>query len=260
MMEGGAWYTGYGCQLGGTATAGDSLTVIDELIFKKKRVAFDELIAATSANWEGHEDLRQLCINGVPKYGNDNDIADSNVAFVMDTWYDAIDWVNKQADLIPPYGGQFRGVILVGNGATGFGAVVGATPDGRKNPDPLSDTMSPVQGRDTNGTTAVMKSVGKMPSHRFTMGVTLNQRLNPQLLATERDVENFVAYIRGAEELGVYHAQYNIISSEVLRKAKAEPEKYKDLMVRVASYCSYFVELDEKTQDDIINRTEHMRF
>jgi formate C-acetyltransferase len=116
--------------------------------------------------------------------------------------------------------------------------------------------MSPVQGADKNGPTAVIKSVSKMPSHRFCMGTALNQRLSPQLVATDRDLDRFVAFLRTCEELGVFHIQFNVVTSDYLRKALKNPEKYQDLMVRVASYVAYFCELDRATQLDIINRTE----
>jgi len=257
IINGGAWYSSYGLFIGGAATAGDSLAAIDDLIYRKKRVTLDELQAAIKDNWEGHDELRQMVKNEAPKYGNDIDNADDYTTFVLNTWYDGVDWLNKNNDLLPAVGGRYRGAILIGNGAVGMGAQVAASADGRKHPDAISDTLSPVQGVDVNGTTAVLKSVSKMPAHRYEMGTALNQRLSPQMLETDRDIDNFVAYLRTMEELGVYHAQFNIITSKVLRQAMKEPEKYKDLLVRVASYVSYFVELDTETKIDIINRTEH---
>ena len=121
----------------------------------------------------------------------------------------------------------------------------------------LADTLSPVQGMDRNGPTAVVKSVSKLPTQRFAMGGPINLRLSPQLLATERDLDNFVSLLRVVEKLGVFHVQFNVISTDVLRKAMKEPENYRDLLVRVASYCVYFVEITEEQQLDIISRTEH---
>jgi formate C-acetyltransferase len=116
--------------------------------------------------------------------------------------------------------------------------------------------MSPVQGMDKNGPTAVIKSAAKLPIHRFALGGPLNLRLSPQLVATERDVNNLMAFLRAIEDEGIYHIQFNIISSESLRKAMKEPENYRDLMVRVASFTVYFVDLTAEQQMDIINRTE----
>jgi formate C-acetyltransferase len=117
--------------------------------------------------------------------------------------------------------------------------------------------MSPVQGMDKNGPTAVIKSASKLPTHRFALGGPINLRLSPQLVATERDIDNLMSFLRAIEEEGVYQVQFNIISSEILRKAMKEPEKYRDLMVRVASFTVYFVDLTREQQLDIINRTEH---
>jgi len=256
VIEGGAWWTKYGILMAGVADTADSLTAIDKLIYQDKKVTWDELLMALKANWDGHEDLRQLCVNWVPKYGNDEDYADEAAAFVMDTWYDVIDWANTQKSLLPPFGGEFTGSIIIGNGPVGFGQNTMALPNGRKYPNPLADTMSPVQGADRNGPTAVIKSVSKMPAHRFCMGTALNQRLNPQLVATDHDLDRFVAFLRTCEELGVFHIQFNVVTSDYLKKALENPEEYRDLMVRVASYVAYFCELDRATQLDIINRTE----
>ncbi len=258
MMEGGAWHTLYGVLIACMADAADSLTVIDKLIYRDRKITWDELLTALKANWKGYEDLRQLCINGVPKYGNDDDYADDFASFVMDTWADTIDWGNTQKDLLPPYGGKFTNATIVGNGPVAMGANVWALPNGHIHPRALADTSSPVQGVDKKGMTAVAKSVGKLPTHRFTMGTSLNMRLSPQLLATDRDVDNFVAFLRTVEELGVFHIQFNVISSATLRKAMREPEKYRDLMVRVAGYSAYFINLTREVQDDIIRRTDQV--
>ncbi|HXY74361.1 MAG TPA: pyruvate formate lyase family protein, partial [Dehalococcoidales bacterium] len=256
LIQGGAWETRYGSYVLGLADAGDSLGVIDRLIFRDKKITWDELLTALKANWKGYEDLRQLCINGVPKYGNDDDAADSWVAFVMDTYADAIDWLNTQKELLPRCGGHFVGAGVAGTVTVDLGAPVGALPNGHFVSKPLADTLSPSQGIDKKGPTAVIKSVSKLPMHRLAMGNVLNQRLSPQMVATDRDLDNFIAYLRAAEEMGIYEIQFNILSSDVLRKAMKEPDNYRDLMVRVASYCSYFVELDPVTQLDIIARSE----
>jgi pyruvate formate-lyase/glycerol dehydratase family glycyl radical enzyme len=254
--HGGSWYTSYGLWLAGLADTADSLTVIDKLIYRDKKVNWEQLLDAIKANWKGYEDLRQLCINGVPKYGNDIDFPDQWAAWIMDTWCDSVDWLNTRKDWIPAHGGTYISGTIIGIGTIGFGYQVGSLPNGHIHPKPLADTISPVQGVDKNGPTAVIKSVSKLPAHRFTVGTCLNQRLSPQLLATDRDLDNFIAFLRTCEEIGVYHIQFNVISADLLRKAMRDPENYKDLMVRVASYCSYFVELAEAQQLDIINRTE----
>ena len=256
LIEGGCWNTSFGLMLAGSANVGDSLGVIDTLVYKEHKITMDELLKALNDNWEGHENLRQMCINDVPKYGNDNDYADAWVATAQNIWYDAIDEANKHRDYFPSYGGYFRGGSCLGNSAVSTGAAVGALPDGFKKGSPMADAMSPTQGRDVEGTTAVLKSQSKLPSQRFEMGTLLNQRLTPQLVATEEDLDRFVNYLRAFEALGDYHVQFNIIDGKTLRAAIKEPEKYKDLLVRVASYVAYFVEIDPVGQMDIIHRTE----
>jgi pyruvate formate-lyase/glycerol dehydratase family glycyl radical enzyme len=257
LAQGGAWYTTYGIYLSGLADTADSLGIIDKLIFHEKKITWDQLLEALKANWKGFEALRQLCLNGVPKYGNDNDFADDWAVWVMDTWYDIVDWINTQKDLIPKAGGQYTGAGIIGQNNVTFGPWIGALPNGHINPEPHADCISPSPGVDRNGPTAVIKSVGKLPTHRFAMGGLLNLRLSPQMVATDRDIDNFVAFIRAIEELGIYHTQFNVVSSKLLRQAMDYPEKYRDLLVRVASYCAYFTELTREQQLDIIKRTEH---
>jgi len=256
ITRGGAWYTVYGFLLASIADAADSLGAIDKLIYRDKKITWDQLIEAVRANWEGHENIRQLCVNGVPKYGNDDDYADGWAIWVADVWADLIDWLNTRKDLIPKWGGRYLAGGLVAIASTQFGELVGATPNGRKHPLPVADTCSPVQGADRNGPSAVVKSFSKLPTHRWALGGLINLRLNPNLFAADADIEKFAAFIRACEELGLYHVQFNIISAELLRNAVKEPEKHRDLLVRVASYVAYFVELSPNQQMDIINRTE----
>jgi len=256
LIQGGCWNTSFGLMLAGSANTGDSMSVIDTLVFKDKKYTMDELITALDADWVGYENMRQTCINDVPKYGNDDDYADGWVSTVQNIWYDAIDRCNLNRANFPEYGGYFRGASCLGNAAVSAGFAVGALPDGFKKGTPMADAMSPTQGRDVKGTTAVLKSMSKLPSSRFEMGTLLNQRLTPQILTTDEDVERFVDYLRTFEALGDYHVQFNVIDGKTLRAAMKEPEKYKDLLVRVASYVSYFIEIDPVGQMDIINRTE----
>jgi formate C-acetyltransferase len=257
ITQGGAWYTLYGLLLAGLADTADSLGVIDKLIYQERKVSWEQLHKALEANWQGHEHLRQLCINGVPKYGNDKDYADDWAVWVVNVWADLIDWLNTRNDFIPSWGGKYLGGGLVAVASTQFGELVGATCNGREHPKPLADTCSPVQGCDRNGPTAVARSFSKLPTQRWALCGMINLRLSPELFMTEADLDGFVAFVRACEELGIYHVQFNVISSDLLRAAIAEPEKYKDLMVRVASYIAYFVELNPEQQMDIINRTEH---
>jgi formate C-acetyltransferase len=257
VLQGGTWYTTYAMYLVGLADSADSLGVIDKLIYRDKKITWDQLLEAVKANWKGYENLRQLCINDAPKYGNDNDYADEWAAWVMDTWQNSIDWINTQKDLLPFWGGKWLGKTAIGNMNVDHGKLVGGLPNGHMNPNPVADAVSPAQGMDRNGPTAVIKSVSKLPKHRLAGGGPINLRISPQLLATDRDIDNFVSFIRTIEELGIYHVQFNVISSDILRKAMKDPDNYRDLMVRVGSFVSYFVSLAEEQQWDIINRTEH---
>jgi pyruvate formate-lyase/glycerol dehydratase family glycyl radical enzyme len=259
ITQGGALYAYYGLFLAGVADTADSLAVIDKLIYRDKKITWDQLLDAIKANWKGYEALRQLCINSVPKYGNDNDFADDWAAWVMDTWYDSVDWINIQKDLLPYWGGKYVGATMIAVNNVLYGQMVSALPNGKIHPRPIADTLSPVQGMDKNGPSAVIKSVSKLPTHRFALGGPINLRLNPQLLATEKDLDNFVAFLRTAEEWGIYHMQFNVVSSDLLRMAMKEPENYRDLLVRAGSYCAYFVELAKEQQLDVINRTEQQQ-
>jgi formate C-acetyltransferase len=140
-----------------------------------------------------------------------------------------------------------------------FGSVTGATPDGRHAGKPLSEGISPVQGADRQGPTAVIKSAAKI-DHARTGGTLLNMKFTPQLLERDQDLENLVHLIRTYFKLGGHHIQFNVVRAETLRAAKADPQQYRDLIVRVAGYSDYFCDLSETLQDEIISRTEHTSF
>lgn len=257
MCEGGAWYTAYTLWFPGIATAADALTSIDTLVFKEKKVSWDELIKALDADWEGYEELLAYDINRIPKYGNDDDYADESACYLMNTWCDIVDEMNLRNDMIPEQGGQYISSTIVGPPTAGMGASVGALPGGHRKGQALSDTSSPVQGMDTHGPTASVRSNAKLPQHRMSMGNCMNQRMSPQMLATDEDVEKFTYYIMGINDNSVAEIQFNVISSEVLKKAMADPQSYRDLLVRVASYQAYFITMNPACQLDIINRTEY---
>ncbi len=259
IVEGGAWFSHFGVFMAGLADTADSLTVIDKLIYRDKAVVWDQMLEAIHDNWEGHEDLRQLCVNGAPKYGNDDDYADTWAIWVMDTWYDCLDEINNRRDSAPRAfpEGLYLGAGMIGQSNVIFGPVIGALPNGRANPQPIAECNSPFPGVDRNGPSAVVKSMSKLPTQRFALGGLLNLRISAQQVASDDDIEKFVAFLRAIEELGIYQTQFNVVSSDLLRKAMKDPEKYRDLLVRVASYMAYYVELTEEMQLDIISRTEH---
>ncbi len=260
LTDGGAWYTACGIWLTGAPDVGDALGVIDTLIYRQKKITWDHLLQAMKDNWKGHEDLRQLCVNGAPKYGNDNDYADDWVAFAMETWCDAVDWINTQPNLIPRGVKRYHGGIASSTTGAVMGSIVGALPHGHFASTPLADTLSASQGMDKKGPTACVKSQAKLPTHRFSQGTMLNLRLNPQMVAGEANLQRFVSLVRAADELGVYGIQFNIVTADLLRKAMKEPEKYKGLLVRVGSYIAYFTELHQLCQEDIIRRTEQVNW
>lgn len=156
-------------------------------------------------------------------------------------------------------GGLFRVNLLPTTVHVYFGSVMGATPDGRKAGEPLSEGISPVQGADRHSPTAVLKSAAKI-DHLRTGGTLLNQKFTPQLLANEHGIEKTARLIRTYFRMDGHHIQFNVVTAETLRKAQREPEKYRDLIVRVAGYSDYFVDLSPKLQEEIIRRTEHQIF
>lgn len=260
ICEGGCWYTTYGMWFAGIGQAADALTSIDTLIFREKRISWDTLLDVLNHNWDGYEELYFYDINKVPKYGNDDSYADEQAAFIMDSWCDAIEKMNQDLSLIPKAGGKYICSSIVATSPTGLGLNVGALPGGRKAETPLSDTSSPEHGRDRQGPSAVICSNARLPQARNAMGNCLNQRLSPQMLESEEDVQKFVTFVETARDLGLAEIQFNVISSKVLRKAMKEPENYRDLLVRTASYSAYFVDMNENCQLDIIDRTEQTKW
>lgn len=256
-MDGGCWLTEYGLHLGGTADVGNSIAAVGQMIYRDKKYTWDELLQALDDNWEGHEEMRQDFINNAPKFGNDDDFADECTAFPLNCWIDAVEWVNTQKEYIPSIGGTFCHGTVNGNTHIALGMNVGALPSGRRKGEPTADTTSPYPGTDTNGAVAVFNSMSKLPIERMTVGAALNQRLDPSLFWSEEDLDRLEAYIRTFNDDEVEMVQFNCVSTETLKAAMKEPDKYRDLVVRVATYCSYFTELSETTQLQIISRTEH---
>jgi pyruvate formate-lyase/glycerol dehydratase family glycyl radical enzyme len=251
--NGGARYNTNYIQGVGLGTITDSLTAIKYNVFDKKHITMKELLTALKDNYEGHENLRQRMINKTPKYGNDNEYADDIMRLIFEAYFDAVDGRPNTK------GGRYHIDLLPTTVHIYFGRVLGATPDGRKAEEPQSEGISPVQGADRNGPTAVIKSVAKM-DHARTGGTLLNQKFTPQLLADDEGIDKLAHLIRSFFKLDGHHVQFNVISADTLRDAQRYPEKYRDLIVRVAGYSDYFVDLDEDLQNEIIKRTEHQYF
>ncbi len=251
--NGGARYNSSYIQGVGTGTITDSLSAIKQTVFEEKRIGKKELIDMLSKNFEGYELKRQFLINKTHKYGNDDDYADSLMKEVFEEFF-------KNIDGRPTYkGGQFRINMLPTTVHVYFGSKIGATPDGRKAFEPISEGISPVQGMDRKGPTAVLKSAAKM-DHIKTGGTLLNLKFTPDLLKDEKGLNAVIKLIRTYFKLDGHHVQFNVVSADTLRDAKKHPEKYGDLIVRVAGYSDYFCHLNEKLQDEIIKRTEHESF
>jgi formate C-acetyltransferase len=231
----------------------DSLAAIRAHVFEKRDVAMGELLDALAANFEGHEKLRLRLWNKSPKYGNDDDTADAILADVFNAFYDE---VNGRPNT---KGGAYRVNYLSTTCHVYFGSVTGASPDGRRAGEPLSDGISPVQGADRRGPTAVICSAAKM-DHLRTGGTLLNQKFSPQLLEAAGGLEKLAHLVRAYFRLDGHHIQFNVITAETLRAAQANPEKYRDLIVRVAGYSDFFCDLTPSLQNEIIARTEHLDF
>ena len=236
----------------GPVTTGDSLAAIDKVVFEDRTLSMEQLIEALKEDFEGKEDLRQMLINRAPKFGNDNDRVDGLCNEVLKIFCDTLRKYKNMRN------GPFIGGLYYLTANIPFGKRTAATPDGRKSGEPLNDGgISPVHGRDKAGFTAVAKSIGKLDNQRVPHGLILNQRLHPTLLEGEEKLRTFSHYITTFMDLGGWHTQFNIITSDKLREAQTEPENYRDLVIRVAGYSAYFTQLEKEVQNDIIERTEH---
>lgn len=246
---GGARYNTSYIQGVGLGSITDSLAAIKYHVYDKKTCSMKELLSALRDNFESHEKFHSELLNNTPKYGNDEDYADSIIRKVFESYFELIDGRPNTK------GGHFRVNLLPTTCHVYFGSVIGALPDGRLAGKPLSEGISPVQGADRKGPTAVVKSAGKI-DHIRTGGTLLNQKFTPQVLEDEDGRRKLMHLIRGYFRMDGHHIQFNVIGAETLRKAQANPEEYRDLIVRVAGYSDYFVDLTPELQEEIITRTE----
>ncbi|MCW4051836.1 MAG: glycyl radical protein [Candidatus Bathyarchaeota archaeon] len=248
--DGGARYNTTYIQGVGLGTLVDSLSALKCHLFDKKKLTLEKLLELLGKNFEGDEKIRRMLLNKTPKYGNDDDYADSIAQMLFNTYFDVLDGRPNTK------GGKYHVNLLPTTVHIYFGRVTGATPNGRKAGEPLSEGISPTQGADTSGPTAVFKSAAKI-DHTKTGGTLLNQKLMPQLLSNETGINKLAHLVRTYFKLGGHHIQLNVVDAETLRNAQKTPEKYKDLIVRVAGYSDYFVDIGKELQDEIISRTEH---
>ena len=247
--DGGARYNTSYIQGVGLGSITDCLTAVKYHIFDKRDMSMAELLASLRDNFEGDGSLRNKLLNETPKYGNDDDYADSLAREVFEAFFEVVDGRPNTK------GGHFRINLLPTTCHVYFGSVIGAMPDGRKNGEPLSEGISPVQGADRHGPTAVLKSAAKI-DHLRTGGTLLNQKFTPQVLADDDGLDKLAHLIRAYFKMDGHHIQFNVVTADTLRKAQETPEKYRDLIVRVAGYSDYFVDLGTDLQNEIIKRTE----
>jgi formate C-acetyltransferase len=263
LIEGGAVYSADGGPTCGTITAGDSLSAIDYAVFDKKLITGEQLLHALNTNFEDTsttptgEEIRQLLTNKTPKFGNDDDKADKwseQIADFIGSSY-RNDFKNSRYGKGPvPCCYSYSQSPVTGNVA--FGAAVGATPNGRKAGKPVNNGMSPCNGAEKKGATAAINSVGKMPSIWFQKGAILNMRLGKGILTSSEGRDRVTGLIKVLFKKLGQQIQFNVVDNETLIDAKAHPENYRDLLVRVSGYSTLFTPLDPRCQDDLIERME----
>jgi pyruvate formate-lyase/glycerol dehydratase family glycyl radical enzyme len=248
---GGAKYNSFGGTATGLATVADSLTAIKYMVFDKKLCTAKELYAAVMANWAGHELLRQQILSKVPHYGNDDSYADEQMKWLCDIYHESC---------LECYSTRARYYKAGLYGAANHimqGSHTWATFDGRKTGEALADGTSPAQGRDKNGPTSVFNSTCCFEHGQFMDGIALNLRIHPNTLKTAQARNSLRDMTRAYFEKDGLEVQYNVVSSEVMRAAQKDPNSYRDLVVRIAGYSAYFIELTTALQNDVISRTEN---
>ena len=249
--DGGARYNTSYIQGVGLGSITDSLSAVKYHVFDRKNISMNDLLNSLKGNFEENDELRNILLNDTPKYGNDDDYADEIMQQVFEKFFSAVDGRPNTK------GGKFRINLLPTTVHVYFGSVVGTMPDGKLAGQPLAEGISPVQGMDVNGPTAVIKSAAKIDQIR-TGGTLLNQKFIPQVLQTDESLDKLAQLIRAYFALDGHHIQFNVVNAETLRDAQKHPEKYRDLIVRVAGYSDYFVDLGEELQNEIITRTEQI--
>ena len=247
---GGARYNSSYIQGVGLGSVTDMLTALKYHVYDREALSPDTFLDILKQDFGGHEEIRSELLYNTPKYGNDDDYADEEATRVFELFYEAVDGR-------PTFrGGAFRINLLPTTSHVYFGSVMIASPDGRHAGQPLSEGISPVQGMDRKGPTAVLNSAAKI-DHSLTGGTLLNQKFSPGFFADQQGIGKLVRLIRGYFLMGGHHIQFNVVSAETLREAQRHPENYQDLIVRVAGYSDYFNDLGEDLQNEIIRRTAH---
>ena len=251
VSEGGAKYNSYGGTATGLATTADSLTALKYIVYDKKIATREEFLQAILDNWEGHEELRQRVLHQVPHYGNNDPYADMEMKYVMDLYYNitrAFSTCRCTTYKCGTFGASDHVVQ---------GEITWATPDGRKTGEPIADACSPGQGRDVCGPTGVFNSAVNFEHGHYLDGMALNLKIHPTSLRADDGITKLEDMTRTYFNNGGMEIQYNVVDAETLRKAQAHPENYHNLVVRIAGFSAYFVDMTEAMQNDIISRAEH---
>jgi formate C-acetyltransferase len=250
VVDGGAKYNSYGGAAVGLATLADSLTTIKYMVFDKKRISGKDLLEAVLADWEGYEPLRQQILTEVPHFGNADPYADEEYQFVVELYMEICrECYSTRAEVYK------AGLYGAADHVT-QGYYTWATPDGRKAGEPIADAASPGQGRDKNGPTAVFRSALCFDHEGLQAGMALNMRMHPSVLSNDEGAHKLRDMTRIYFENGGLEVQYNVVDTTTLREAQSHPEEYRDLVVRIAGFSAYFIELDRDMQNDIISRNE----
>ena len=251
--SGGARYNTTYIQCTGLGTITDCFSTLKKHVFEDKKFTMDELLNAVAHNFDGNEKMRQFIMNRTPFFGNDDDYADQIAVKVYDDLVEAIEGHPNTR------GGKTQLNMLSTTCHNYFGSVCGASVNGRLAHFAISDGTSPAHGADTNGPTAVIKSLGKLDQTK-SGGTLLNVRFVPTLLKRDEDLKKLVSLIRAYFAMGGHHIQFNIVDTQTLLDAQQQPDDYKDLLVRVAGYSDYFNDMTEQLQNEIIARTENEEF
>ncbi len=250
IMGGALFNNGPGIETTGVADLADSMAAVKKLVYEERVFTMDQLVSMLDKNFEGYETQRQILIDRAPKYGNGDAYVDDIAKEMMD-FVAAITGFYKNA-----LGYHFNTGNVPATANVPHGEVTWALPSGRKAGTPLADGISPYTGYDKNGPTSILRSVCKLDVTKVACGNLLNMKFSPALLNSEQDKRNFIAMLRTEGRLGGYHVQFNVVSNETLKDAQKHPENYGDLLVRVAGYSAYFVDLRPDVQQAIIDRTE----
>jgi formate C-acetyltransferase len=249
VMEGGAKYNSTGDSGVGIGNVADSLNIIRHCVFEKKVCTARQMYDALMANWVGYEDLHNYIMNEAPHYGNNIAEVDELVGWAGEVFANAVN------QLTGPRGGYSAGLYPVTTNVL-FGYMTGATPDGRHAGQPLADGIAPVQAMDKAGPTAVISSIAHLRQDTLPNGTLMNLKFHPNVMSNEDGITKLTNFMQTYFGMGGMQLQINILSADILKKAQERPEEYKDLVVRVAGFSAYFVELHPDGQKDLISRTE----